>query len=373
MKLYSIVFVIIILIFTTSFNSSTIVDAVRTPSDSLITVNLAFVGDLMCHTPQIDYALVKDDSFDFRPVYRYVLPHLSNPDFTAGNLETVTAGRRSGGYTGYPLFNSPDDYTSALFSAGFDLLFTSNNHSLDRSEKGVLRTLEVIEKFNIQHTGTFSSSEMRDSIKMVSISGISTVFLSYSYGTNGNPIPAGKEYLINLIDTNLIRRDIHKAKSFNPDLIVVYYHFGEEYKREPSFFQKRIAEKTAGYGADIIIGSHPHVIQPFTFYKGNHNLDSVMAAFSLGNFISNQRDRYRDAGIILNISITKNITKDSLYFSGFRFTPTWVFKGNTGSKREFIIFPEDPSIELPSFLSTEDIRRMEQSFADTRHIFREAD
>lgn len=368
MKLYSFLLIIFVAFFSTSFNSSVESEHSKVPSDSIKTVTLTFVGDLMCHIPQVNYARIGQDSFNFKPVYTLVKPFLSNSDFTFGNLETVTAGRRAE-YTGYPLFNSPDEFTEALAASGFDFMFTSNNHSLDRSEKGIIRTIEILNKYGIKHTGTFSSQLSRDSIIIISISGIRTAFLSYSYGTNGNPIPQNKNYLINLIDTVLIKSDIKKAKLYTPDLIVVYFHFGEEYEREPSAFQKEIAAKTAQYGADLIIGSHPHVIQPFTFLQGKHRIDSVMTVFSLGNFISNQRDRYRDAGIILNVKITKNFTKDTVYYSGYSFIPTWVFKGSTGSKREYIIFPEDSSATLPPFLSNDDIMRMKQSFNDTRSIF----
>jgi len=237
--------------------------------DSSVTITISVVGDLMCHSPQFEYAKVEKDSFDFSPVYRNVKKYLESSDFTFGNLETVTAGKENGGYSGYPLFNSPASYISALKEVGFDLLVTANNHSLDRSEKGILKTINEIKLRNLNYVGTYTSQQDRDSIRIFDVKGIKIVILAYSYGTNGNPIPKGKNYLINLIDYNLIAKDIQSAKSNGAELVLVHFHFGEEYKREPVQFQKDVVNKTIELGADIIIGGHPHVLQPVNFYQKN--------------------------------------------------------------------------------------------------------
>ena len=269
--------------------------------DSSVTISISVVGDLMCHSPQFEYAKVGKDSFDFSPVYRNVKKYLESSDFTFGNLETVTAGKENGGYTGYPKFNTPASYISALKEIGFDLLVTANNHSLDRSEKGILKTIDEINSRNLNYVGTFKSQQDRDSIRIFDIKGIKIAILAYSYGTNGNPIPKGKNYLINLIDYNLIEKDIQSAKINGAELVLVHFHFGEEYKREPVQFQKDVVNKTIELGADIIIGGHPHVLQPVNFYKTNNaKLDSGFVAYSMGNFFSNQQARYKDAGMILN-------------------------------------------------------------------------
>ncbi|HVO74077.1 MAG TPA: CapA family protein, partial [Ignavibacteriaceae bacterium] len=294
------------------------------PGDSLVTVTITVVGDIMCHSVQYNYARVEDDSFDFNPVYGEVKKYLANSDFLFGNFETVTAGK-SKGYSGYPFFNAPDDFVAALKNTGFDLLTTSNNHALDQGEKGLLRTIEIIKKNGLKYNGTFISKEDRDSIRIFNIKGIKIAFLAYTYGTNGNPIPKGKSFLINLINPNLIENDIKAARAKGAEIVLVHYHFGEEYKREPSESQKEIVRKTIGFGADIIIGGHPHVLQPADFFKtSNAELDSGFVIYSMGNFISNQRWRYSDAGIILNIKLTKNLRKDSVYISQINYIPTWV-------------------------------------------------
>ena len=338
--------------------------------DSLVTAKLCFVGDLMCHSTQFNYAKVDADTFDFTGVYREVKTYLYEADLTVGNLETVIAGKNKG-YSGYPYFNAPDDFVYALKDAGFDLLITANNHALDQGWDGVKRTTEVMNEYNIHSTGTFLSQEDRDSIRIFNINSIKIAVLAYSENTNGLPIPKGKDFIINLIDEELIRKDIIKAREQGVDIVLVHLHYGPEYNREPSDFQKEIVQKIIEFGADIIVGGHPHVIQPVDFFKTNiTKLDSGFVAYSMGNFISNQRWRYSDAGVILNIQISKNKITDSLYISSVNYLPTWVFKGQTEKGREYIILPssitEDDSAY--SYLTKNDWTLLKQSFDDTKEI-----
>ena len=166
--------------------------------DSVATARISVVGDLMCHSVQFNYARVDKDSFDFNPVFREVKKYFKQSDFVFGNLETVTAGE-SKGYSGYPFFNCPDEYITALYNAGFNLITTSNNHSLDQGETGLLRTINVLKKNHLLYNGTFTSQRDRDSIRIINIKGIKIAFLAYSFGTNGIPVPEGKSYLINLL------------------------------------------------------------------------------------------------------------------------------------------------------------------------------
>lgn len=338
-------------------------------SDSTVTITISVVGDLMCHSPQFEYARVNKDSFDFTPVYRNVKKYLGSSDFTFGNLETVTAGKDNKGYTGYPLFNTPVNYLDALKSIGFDLLVTANNHSFDRGEKGVLKTIDELIKRNINYVGTFTSQNDRDSIRVFDINGIKTAILAYSYGTNDNPIPKGKDYLINLIDFNIIEHDIRTARSKNAELVIVHYHFGDEYIREPVKSQKDAVSKAIEFGADIVIGGHPHVLQPVDFFKTNNGkLDTGFVAYSMGNFVSNQRDRYKDAGLIITFNITKNFTTDSIGINEVNYIPTWVFKGNTLNGREYVILPSTFQSDSTIILSQTEIKKMNQAFEDTRDL-----
>ncbi len=338
--------------------------------DSTVTITIAAVGDLMCHSTQYNYARVTADSFDFTPVYRKVLPYFQKYDFVIGNLETVTAGKDKG-LSGYPFFNSPDEYITALKNSGFHLLITANNHSLDKGEAGLLRTIEQIKHNQLHYTGTFTSKEDRDSLRIYNINGITLGVLTYSYGTNGLPIPAGKDFLINLINYDLIKNDIMRLRKDSVDIVLTYYHFGEEYQRLPNTFQKDVVEHTLASGADIIIGSHPHVIQPVDYFPANNaKLDTGFVAYSLGNFISNQQWRYSDAGVILSIELTKNLFTDSIYISNVSYLSTWVFRGNTEYGREYIILPSELALadSLPVYLNKTDIEKMEEAFNDTKEI-----
>lgn len=337
--------------------------------DSSVTISISVVGDLMCHAPQFEYSRLVKDSFDFRPVYRNVKKYLESSDFTFGNLETVTAGKESGGYTGYPFFNTPSSYITALKEVGFDLLVTANNHSLDRSEKGIIRTINEIDSRNLKYVGTYTSQRDRDSIRIFDVKGIKIAVLAYSYGTNGNPIPKGKNYFINLIDYELIGRDILSAKANGAELVLVHFHFGEEYKREPVQFQKNVVTKTIELGADIIIGGHPHVLQPVSFYKTNNaKLDSGFVAYSMGNFISNQRDRYKDAGMILTLNIRKDFVNNKFEISEAKYLPIWVFKGNTTKGKEYLIMPSTNITDTTISLTKTENEKMNQAFNDTRYI-----
>lgn len=332
--------------------------------DSTTTATISFVGDLMCHSTQFKYAMLRDSTYNFKPVYRYVKDYLNQADLTVGNLETVLGGD-SINYSGYPLFNSPDEYLTALKYAGFDLLITANNHSLDMGEYGIRRTIEQIKKNKMLYSGTSLTKSERDSVKLIDLNGIKLSLLSYTYGTNGNIIPKGKEYLVNRINFNKIKNDIQKSEEKEADMIIVYYHFGEEYKREPSKYQKEIVDSTLKFGADIIIGSHTHTVQPIMI-KNQKNRKGFVA-YSLGNFISNQRWRYSNGGVILSIKIIKNLYNKSSSIEKVSYLPMYVFKGKTKHKFEFVIIPSTYYYTSPiyQFFSDSTFKEMFQSYEDT--------
>ncbi len=338
--------------------------------DSVRVLKLGFAGDLMCHKPIFESSRVNSGSFDFNPIYKYISEYLSAPDVMIGNLETVTAGKVKG-YTGYPQFNTPDEYISALKKAGFDFLVTSNNHSMDRGEKGVLRTLEILSANGIPSTGTFQNETDRDSIRIINPNGIAVAILNYTFGTNGIPLPRGKDYLVNRIDTNLIKSDIEKALSLKPDVLLLFYHFGTEYKRTPDEYQERIVEFSKRAGADIIIGSHPHVVEKIEKYLTvGGRLDTGFVAYSLGNFLSNQQWRYADAGVILNLSLEKNLNSGRVRISEITPVPTMVYISRHSGKRQYYILPASENIDTVklNFLKKSEIQRLKNSYSDTKGI-----
>jgi poly-gamma-glutamate synthesis protein (capsule biosynthesis protein) len=336
------------------------------PADSLVSIRLSFVGDLMCHSPQYQYARTPSGGFDFAPAFAEVRALLKNADITFGNLETVISDNPK--YSGYPYFNAPAAYLKALHDAGFRFLFTANNHCLDQGQSGLLQTLEKIRRFGFGSTGTFSSAIDHDSVRVISVKDIRIALLAYTFGTNDNPIPSKRPYLVNLIDTARIREDIARAQRLRPDILLTYLHFGTEYEREPNEKQKALVEFLKTAGVDLIIASHPHVLQPVTAFKTmNPHFSEGLVAYSLGNFISNQQWRYSDAGVILSLTIEKRFPSGKVNLVATEAVPTWVFRGKVSGKKQFIVLPSADTTRFP-FLSPEEKVKMLQSFVDSKAI-----
>lgn len=346
-----------------------VVDTPALP-DTVIKAHLAFVGDLMCHSTQFEYAAVGKDSFSFYPTFDQIKPFLSAADFTLGNLETTLSGKKP--YKGYPQFNSPDSYLDAIVDAGFDFLVTSNNHSLDTRGEGLERTIEQIRNRGVGSTGTYLSQQDRDSIRVVEVKGIKFAILNYTYGTNGLPLPEGKPWAVNLIDTALIRQDIVNARKTAAELVMVVYHYGAEYKREPDPYQRMAVDHAITCGADLIIGGHPHVVQPMEYFKTapGARLDTGFVAYSLGNFISNQYNRYTDSGVLLNLEISRDPANDSLYISDASYLPTWVWRGRNPAKKIHVILPSERHTpdSLYPYIDLETRGRMKNGYGDVQEI-----
>lgn len=284
------------------------------------TVSLAVVGDLMCHSQQ--YKMAKTDSgYDFNPTFAPIKKYLANADFTLGNLETVTAGAASN-FTGFPMFNTPVEYLDALKNAGFDVLTNANNHSLDRGFVGVEKTIMELDKRGLLHTGTARSAEERNTPLILKKNNMKLGVLAYTYGTNGIPIPAGKGFCVNLIDTLKIKADIQNTKKAGADVVMVFVHWGNEYQRQPSDSQKMVADFIHKNGGLLVFGSHPHVLQPTNVKSPDYKQGFTI--FSMGNFVSSQRKQYTDCGIIVNMKLIKNLTTGEITIGSTSFVPTYV-------------------------------------------------
>ena len=312
-------------------NQQQLQDTVKTIENSKVlydTIWISSVGDLMCHGGQLEDARQSNGEYDFLPVFSVIQPFIENVNLAFANFETVIAG---GKYTGYPTFNSPDTYAEALKIAGFDVLTTANNHCLDRGFDGLVKTTEKLDKLEFYQTGTFATEEESNRIIVVYEKDIRIAILAYTYGTNGINTPPGKEWSVNYINSSKMREDILTAKSFGVDKIVVCIHWGEEYQRTPNSNQKKIASELFEAGADIIFGSHPHVIQPMETLtvKDEKGKDKkVFIIYSLGNFISNQRKRYTDSGVIVRLQLIKNRFTNETVIGKIEYIPTYVSVAN---------------------------------------------
>ena len=321
----------------------------------------------------MNHARQADGSYDFHYAFQYVKPYLSNADLTIGNLETTFAGAKVG-YSDYPMFNTPDEFGAAIREAGYDLLSTANNHSNDKKEAGILRTLEVLDSLGIEHVGTYASQEARDTVFVRDVNGITFAFVSYTYGTNGLPLTSGKPYLCNIMgDGAALSEDIRRARALDPDFVVVMPHMGNEYELTPKPIFRDWTTLMLDAGADIILASHPHVLQPAEFLR-HTDKDGVerncFIIYSLGNFVSSQRDVPRDAGVILNLYFSKaHDTKATL--DRVSFTPTWVKWKDTAGKYDITILPVHEALqaENPFALRNQDITRVQNVQAETTKIY----
>lgn len=334
-------------------------------------LTLVFVGDLMCHTPQIEYAKIDSGGYDFFVPFNYIKDEIQSADFAIGNLETVLGGKKLG-YSGYPFFNSPDEYAAALKKAGFDIIITANNHSYDKGEEALKRTARILDSLGLSYIGTFVSLADFDSIRIFEKNGISFTISAFTYGLNYiNSLPEDKKHLVNFISKKNIEKRFIQAKQKRTDINIIYLHFGNEYQREPSKYQKEIVQFCADLGFNIIVACHPHVLQPVELLKSDSSKTKYsFVAYSLGNFISNQRHRYTDGGGILKIKIAKSLTRDSVSFDKVEFYPTWVFKGRKDNKKQYVILYSD-SIEhkeIYYFLTDDDWKAYKQSFGDALEI-----
>lgn len=291
------------------------------------TISMSVIGDIMCHNTQYNDAYnSKTGKYDFSYVFEDIKQYVENADIAIGNLETTFAGSKRG-YSSYPTFNTPEAMALDLKELGIDVLSTTNNHSLDKGYNGLVNTIDELNKVGINHTGTYSSKEESEKILMLDVKGIKIAFLAYTYGTNGIPIPEGKEYCINMIEDEKIVSDLQKAKSLNPDVIVVNMHWGVEYAQSPNEEQKRLAELLFKNGADIILGSHPHVLQKMEKVEvdfGNRNKKDGFIIYSLGNFISGQRKEYTKQSAILNLNITKDGINGKISVDSIKYTPIYM-------------------------------------------------
>jgi hypothetical protein len=327
---------------------------------------IIFAGDIMGHDEQIKGAYDSlTGRYNYEPVIRYIKDYLSEADIAVGNLEVTLAGPP---YKGYPQFSSPDELVVDAKDAGFDILATANNHALDGGIKGFVRTLKVLDSLEFLHIGTY-----RDSVERAQYfplvfekNEIRIALLNYTYGTNGLNIP--HPCLINRIDTLQIKMDIEKAHQAKADFVLVFIHWGIEYERVENADQKGLASFIFRIGADAIIGSHPHVVQPIQYFKlaGDTNA-RYPVVYSLGNFVSNQRAQYKDGGIIAELHFSK--TESRCVIDSVMFLPYWVGReDNPGGKSTFFVLPVSKYEIYPEVvnLNDNDIFRLNRFATDTR-------
>ena len=324
-------------------------------------ISFLFMGDIMGHGPQIKSAWQENKKlYEYSEVFSPLEDIISSVDFAIGNLEVTLAGSP---FKGYPQFSSPDELAVACKNSGMDVLVTANNHSCDRKNKGVIRTLDVLDSLKILHTGTFKDVNNREKNNLLVLSkeGIKVGLLNYTYGTNG--LPFSDPVYVNLVDSVLIKKDVINAKNKDLDKLIVFVHWGYEYKDFPNSYQKKYNRFFQDLGVDVVIGSHPHVIQPMVYSKENNH--EFLTVFSLGNFVSNQRAERKDGGAMFRLSFQK--TDNNILISRKEYIPVWVHKFIEKEKYHFQILPcARPIYNEKYFSNKEDFQKMKTFLDNTR-------
>ena len=242
-------------------------------------LSLVMVGDALLHGSVYRDAY-KNGTYDFSSQLELIKPIIQKYDLAFYNQESILGGAELG-LSDYPTFNSPKEFGDAMIDAGFNLVSLANNHTMDRGEKAVLSSCDYWKTKDVLTAGSYSNADEANEIKIKEKNGIKYTLLAYTYGTNGINVPKGKEYLVNIYSDEKAKADIEKVRE-KVDLLMVSMHWGTEYKTEPTETQKKQAEYLASLGVDIIIGTHPHIIEPITY------INDTLVIYSLGNFISAQ-------------------------------------------------------------------------------------
>jgi poly-gamma-glutamate synthesis protein (capsule biosynthesis protein) len=334
-----------------------------TDSVKVDSITLVFAGDMMSHMPQVKAAYnPQSKRHEYEHWFQFLKDTIASADFAIANLETPLGGEP---YSGYPMFSAPDAFAEDLKKVGFDILVTANNHTVDKGRKGLERTLSILDSLNILHTGSFRNQQEHDSTTplMIEAKGVKIALLSYTYGTNGIPVP--KPNVVNLIDHVQMEKDIVKARSLGAQIIIPIIHWGVEYQTYEHPSQVKTAEFLAVKGVDAIIGMHPHVVQPIKYVKSNR--DSIPVAYSLGNAVANMRDRYKDGGLFVQLTIT--IENDTPRITSFNDIPFWVWKGSSKEVKGihgYYVIPESKISILP----VGEAKKAKVFFDDTRKILK---
>ena len=313
---------------------------------SPITFTLTSLGDSLCHNTQYwDAYNSNDGTYDFSYVYEDIANYTENSDITIGSLETTFAGEERG-YSNYPTFNTPDSLATALKNIGVDIISLAGNHALDYGYTGLCRTIDALDNAGISHLGTYKTSEEQEQLLIKDVKGVKIAFINYTYGTNGIPLPSGKEYCVNLIDKDLIKKQINQAKEQNVDMIVACMHWGTEYRTTANSEQEELANFLFENGVDVILGNHPHVIEPMekrTITLEDGTEKDVFVVYALGNFTADQRDEITRDSAILNLTITRN-SDGKISIDKVDYVPIYMYKNPSVKSHKFKILDIEKTV-----------------------------
>lgn len=329
-----------------SENVSSDTNADAEPSDTTFT--LTALGDIMSHNTQyLDAYDNSTDSYNFSYVFDDISYYIQNSNIAIANLETSFAGEDKG-YSNYPRFNTPDSLAYNLKKLGLDVIATANSHSLDYGFEGLSRTLDVLDSADISHVGTNKTQEDQDNVLIKYVKGIKLAFVNYTCNTTNLTIPSDKGFCVNTSDKDLIKKQIDKAKSQNADIIIAYMNWGNEYTSSVNNTQTELSDFLFKNGVDIILGSHPHVLQKIekrtvTLEDGSSKNGFVI--YSLGNFISDQNLKDTRISIILTLTITKH-TSGNISIDKVDYVPIYMYENSAAKDKKMKLLDINKSVSL---------------------------
>ncbi len=287
-------------------------------AELLSRVTFAAVGDNLIHDTVYEQAAARSSSgYDFTDAYERIADYIAEPDVAILNQETIISTEHN--VSSYPMFNSPVEVGEEMLEIGFDVFNIATNHSLDCGEKGLISAINFWKSKNAITCGAYLNSEDMSNIPMHEVNGVKIAYLGFTDSANGLSLPEDSEViLVRAADESLLQQRIIKAKEV-ADVVIVSAHWGNEYTHKPTDAQRELAEKLAMWGADVIIGTHPHVIQPVE-YITNRDGRKTLVAYSLGNFISAQNTGPRMLGGMLNFEVVKNNTTGEIVLENVKFS-----------------------------------------------------
>jgi len=332
-------------------------------------------GDIIIHEPLYDTAY--DDAektFDFSPYFAQIRDSLSKADYTVGNVDGPMGGKGSRGYRFYPQFNTPPHLLYALKDSGVDMLTLANNHALDTFFDGLKRQIDNVEKVGIDHVGAYRTQEEYDTPKVVSVNGIRMGVTNYTVSTNNlenSSDPEATIYGLRTTRNSSPKKDIAALRAAGAEFVVVYMHWGDEYERGVTGSQKDLAKKLVAAGADMIIGGHPHVVQTIgtvTAKDADGNERSALVVFSMGNFLSDQRARYSDSGIIFEFTLVDD-GSGVVTAANPRYVPVYVWRVKKGSGYDYRVVPCGDIIEnRPDAMGDDVFNRVKQVWNELKNL-----
>lgn len=298
--------------------------------DAKKSMSIVMVGDAVIHNGVYLDASIGNGQYDFKSMFEYMPELIKDYDLKYYNQETIIGGKNLG-LSNYPRFNSPDEIGSDLVYTGFNMVSLATNHTLDKGETGVIYSTNFWKsKEDVISAGTYLSNEDRNNIPVYNKNGINFAFLSYTTSTNGIPIPDGKEYLVNVYDKEKVKIDIESIKE-KTDVIIVAMHWGSEYTFEPTEEQKEIASYLSNLDVNLIIGTHPHVIEPVDY------VGDTLVIYSLGNFISAQHSLGIDKIVGLMVGLNINVENNKVTFDDIKYELLYTYC--TSNYKNFKIYP----------------------------------